>query len=223
MIKYFEGTVFNTGAEAIVNTINCDGFMGAGLALEFSLRYPKMLKDYEYKCKNKTISVGKIDTFKEGELLIINFPTKKSFKFPSQLKWVEEGLKDFVQNYKAYGIRSVAFPKLGCSNGGLDWSTVKQLMEKYLSDIDITVYICVDTLKEAQGKEKEMLDAFNKTKLSDISSNVKLSAKQIEELSKNIPYKRFWLIGKTPSIGKNTYKNLFQYFYNKPQMQMKLF
>ena len=223
MIKYFEGTVFNTDAEAIVNTINCDGFMGAGLALEFSLRYPKMLDDYEYKCKNKIIKTGKIDTFKENDILIINFPTKNSFKFPSQIKWIEEGLKDFVENYKSYNVKSIAFPKLGCSNGGLSWNEVKPLMEKYLADLEITIYICIDTIREAQGKEKEMLDAFNNCDLYELSSIIKLSSKQIDLLKSNIPYTRFWMIEKTPSIGKTTYKNLFKHFYNKYSKQLKLF
>lgn len=223
MIEYFEGTVFNTNADAIVNTINCDGFMGAGLALEFSLRYPNMLKDYEYKCKNNIIKIGKVDTFKEKDVLIVNFPTKNSFKFPSQIKWIEEGLQDFVANYKTYNIKSIAFPKLGCSNGGLDWSIVKNLMIKYLSNTEITVYICEDVIKEAQGKEKEMLEIFNKTDLFELAHNIKLSSKQIEALEKDRPYSRFWMISKTPSIGKTGYKNIFKYFYNIPSQQMKLF
>ena len=76
MIKYFEGTVFNTPAKAIVNTVNCDGFMGAGLALEFALRYPDMLRDYEAKCKSKQIKTGLVDYFQEKDITIINFPTK---------------------------------------------------------------------------------------------------------------------------------------------------
>ena len=92
--------VFNTDADAIVNTINCVGFMGKGLALEFSLRYPKLLVDYKEKCSKKEINIGKLYYYKEDNILIINFPTKKDYKFPSKLEWIEKGLLEFVNTYK---------------------------------------------------------------------------------------------------------------------------
>jgi O-acetyl-ADP-ribose deacetylase (regulator of RNase III) len=223
MIKYFEGTVFNTDAMAIVNTVNCDGFMGAGLALEFALRYPQMLVDYEQKCKKSSIKIGFVDYYKDKDIMIINFPTKNSFKFQSNIKWIEEGLKNFRQTYKERNISSVAFPKLGCSNGGLNWVDVKQIMEKYLSDLDIDVYICEDTLKIAQGKEKEMLDLFNNMPIEEIATITKLNQKQITAIINKRPYSRFWLVGKTSGIGKTSYNKLFNYFYNNPSSQMKLF
>jgi len=222
MIKYFDGTVFNTNSHAIVNTVNCDGFMGAGLALEFALRYPNMFNNYENKCKNKLIKVGQLDYFQD-EKMIINFPTKNSFKFPSHIKWIKEGLEDFCRTYKNYNIQSVAFPKLGCSNGGLEWNEVKLEMENYLLQLDIEVYICLDTLQIAQGTEKTMIDAFNKINLYELSNIVKLTQKQIVSLESKRPYTRFWMISKTDGIGKNTYKNLFKYFYKNQSEQMKLF
>lgn len=223
MINYYEGTVFNTDANAIVNTINCDGFMGAGLALEFALRYPNMLKDYENKCKNKQIKIGLIDYFKDQNITIVNFPTKNSFKYPSNIAWIKQGLQNFRDTYKSNNITSVAFPKLGCSNGGLDWDIVKNEMEKYLSDLDIDIYICTDTLKEAQGKELEMLQEINTISIEDLSQKVKINQKQKMALINNRPYKRFWMIAKTPDIGKTSYKNLFTYFYNNNSTQIKLF
>ena len=223
MIKYFEGTVFNTNADAIVNTVNCDGFMGAGLALEFALRYPNMLIDYQNKCNNSIIKVGKIDYYIDNEIKIINFPTKSNFKFPSHIKLIEDGLIDFVNSYKEHNIKSVAFPKLGCSNGGLNWEEVNILMEHYLSALDIDVFICLDTLKEAQGKEKEMLDSFNQISLHVLSQNIKLNQKQLDIIDQKRPISRFWKISKISSIGSTTYKNLFGYFYNTKVQQMQLF
>ncbi len=223
MIKYFEGTVFNTPAEAIVNTINCDGFMGAGLALEFALRYPNMLKDYENKCKNKLIKTGLIDYYKENDITIINFPTKSSFKFPSNIIWIKQGLQNFKDTYEENYIKSVAFPKLGCSNGGLKWDEVQILMENYLSNLNIDVYICTDSLNKAQGKELEMLEQINSIPIEELSQIVKLNQKQKDAIVKNRPFKRFWMISKTPDIGKTSYKNLFSHFYNNSSTQMKLF
>lgn len=215
MINYFEGTVFNSNAQALVNTINIVGVMGAGIALEFGLRYPDMLKDYEQKCINQELYMGKVDYFKLDNEYIINFPTKLHFKYPSKLKWIEEGLKNFVETYKNYNIKSVAFPKLGTARGGLSWADVKPLMEKYLSSLDIEVTICLDNLEYAQGKEKEMLDAFNRTDIEQLSKEIRLTKKQIAKLNEYKPYNRFWKIAATDGIGAKTYSNIFNYYYNK--------
>ena len=130
MIKYFNGTIFNVEVDAIVNTVNTVGVMGAGLALEFSLRYPEMYIAYKQKCDNKLLQVGELMYYQEKESLIINFPTKWHFKYPSKIEWIEKGLKEFVKTYKKYNINTVAFPKLGTLNGGLSWGDVKRLMEK---------------------------------------------------------------------------------------------
>lgn len=211
MITYLEGTVFNTDTDAIVNTINCIGVMNAGVALEYALRYPELLKDYEQKCKNKEISLGRIYYYKTKEKLIVNFPTKWHFKYPSKIEWIEEGLKDFVDTYKRYGIKSVAFTKLGTLNGGLDWNKVKFLMEKYLSKIDIQVYICLDNKKEAEGLEKEMLEVFNNLDIEDLKKDIKLTTKQIDALKNSLPLNRFWKIKEIEGIGSTTYKSLFNY------------
>lgn len=154
MLKYFEGSVFNVGAQALVNAVNCVGVMGAGIALAFKLRYPAMFEDYKIKCKNEKIITGKVDYYKnEDGTIIVNFPTKYHFKYPSQLIWIEQGLQDFVKTYQKHGITSVAFPKLGTGNGGLNWNEVKALMEKYLMNLDIDVYICLNNKKEAEGNK----------------------------------------------------------------------
>lgn len=223
MIKYFDGTVFNVDTDAIVNTVNCDGFMGAGLALEFALRYPKMYEQYKKDCATKSTRTGLVNYYNEENIVIINFPTKNSFKFPSHIKWIELGLINFVQTYKSKGITSVAFPKLGTANGGLSWNDVKELMEKYLSNLDIDIYICLDIEKEAQGIEKVMLNNFNKMSTSELASIIRLSQKQIDELNLRKPYSRFWQIQKTPTIGITTYKKMFEYFYSNLNSQMKLF
>lgn len=214
MIIYSDGTVFNADTQALVNTVNCTGVMGAGIALEFMLRYPEMFEDYELKCKNKRITTGKVDYYKNQDgTIIVNFPTKWHFKYPSKLIWVEQGLQDFLKTYKEYDITSIAFPKLGTSNGGLNWNDVKPLMEKYLSNLDIDVYICLDNKKDAEGIEKIMIDKFNSTSVEKLSSLVKLNAKQKDCIQKHMPYNRFWKISNTESIGMKTYSMIFNHFY----------
>lgn len=211
MITYLNGTVFNTDADAIVNTINCVGVMNAGLALEFGLRYPELLKEYEGKCKNNEINVGHIFYFKDKNKWIVNFPTKWHFRYPSKIEWIEDGLKDFVNTYKKFNIKSIAFSKLGTLNGGLDWYSVKKLMEKYLNNLDIPVYICLDNKKEAEGLEKKMVDIFNSLKGEDIKKYVNTTSKQLDTLNKAMPVNRFWKIKELEGIGITTYKKLFKY------------
>lgn len=163
MLQETQTTVFNTNAQAIVNTVNCVGVMGAGLALEFKLRFPQMYKDYSELCRRKEIKPGNLTVYRDDSTpLIINFPTKNHWKYPSQLKWIEQGLQHFVQVYTQWGITSVAFPKLGCDRGGLNWSDVYQLIQKYLQDLpNLTVYICLDTQTNPQGLEKALVDLVN--------------------------------------------------------------
>ena len=210
MVKYYNGTVFNCDAEAIVNTVNCLGVMGAGIALEFSLRYPEMFKDYEEKCKRDMIRTGSVDYYHYEDKVIVNFPTKWHFKYPSKIEWVEQGLKDFVSTYRSQGIRSVAFPKLGTYNGGLEWETVRYLMERYLGAIDIPVYICLDT-SEAEGLEKKMLDFVNSLDVSSLKPHMRVTEKQMETIERNRPFKRFWMIKELDGIGITVYSKLFNY------------
>ncbi len=143
-IEYkFNQDIFQSKTYAIVNTVNCVGVMGAGLAKEFKKRYPEMYKEYRKKCENNEIEIGKLHIFRTLDRLIINFPTKKHWKNNSNLEWIEAGLKNFVKNYKKWNIPSAAFPQLGTSHGKLDWNDVRFVMEKYLDSIDINVEIYV--------------------------------------------------------------------------------
>lgn len=221
MIKYSNSNVFNADADCIVNTVNCEGFMGKGIALEFSLRYPKLLDDYKIKCEKKEIAIGKVDYFITDDKIIVNFPTKKFFKFPSQISWIEQGLKDFIGTYRKYNIKKIAFPPLGCGNGGLEFSKVKIIMEKYLSNLDIDVIICLDK-NGAEGKEKEMLSYFNKYKIEELSNYFRLTSKQIQILKNNQnKLSRFYMIRNLKGIGINTYKNIFDYFYHNKEEKTK--
>lgn len=135
-IEYVEGDIFEAKTQVVVNTVNCKGVMGKGLALQFKKKYPGMYRDYKLKCKEGKIKIGKPDLYK-GTLgyWILNFPTKNDWRQKSQLEYIEDGLAYFKKKYKEWGITSIAFPKLGCQLGGLDWTQVRPKMEKYLSDL----------------------------------------------------------------------------------------
>lgn len=149
MIKYrYNENIFKSKSTALVNTVNCVGVMGAGIAKEFKLRFPEMFKDYVKKCNVNKIRIGKLDIYKINDRkIIINFPTKDHWKYPSKLEYIEKGLIDFVKNYKSWNIISIAFPQLGCGKGGLKWNDVKYLMKEYLIDLDINIEVYVSGLK----------------------------------------------------------------------------
>ena len=213
MIKVTDSTVFNTDAECIVNTINCVGFMGRGIALEFALRYPKLEEQYIVECRKNLIHTGRVYFYNIDGQKIINFPTKFHFKYPSQIEWIEQGLQFFVENYKKWNIKSIAFPILGSLNGGLDGKVVEGLMKQYLSNVDIDVYICHSRLVE--GKELEMIESFKNTSVEGIKKHIRLTSKQfiaLESHQKQI--KRFSEILEIDGIGLDTYKSIFRLFYN---------
>lgn len=143
-ITYVKTSIFDSEADAIVNPVNTEGVMGGGLAKQFRDKYPWMDVEYRRLCETGKMKIGSLFVYvsKSDSKTIINFPTKEQWRNNSKLKYIESGLKEFVNIYKDLEIHSVAFPKLGCGLGWLDWLTeVKPLMEKYLSDLDIDVYI----------------------------------------------------------------------------------
>lgn len=144
-IKFINGNIFNTKAQVIVNTVNCVGVMGKGVALVFKLRYPKMFDIYQDYCTQKFIGIGKLWLYKAeaDKPWVLNFPTKFHWKYPSKIEYIEKGLIKFVETYKEKDIHTIAFPLLGTHNGGLDKQEVKNLMNKYLgkcTDLSIEIY-----------------------------------------------------------------------------------
>lgn len=136
--------IFDSQCQTIVNTVNCVGVMGKGLALEMKKRYPDMFEKYKDFCNKGLIDIGKLWLYKHSdEKWILNFPTKKDWRNPSEYEYIEDGMIKFVETYKERGIKTVAFPMLGCSNGGLDKNIVIQIMTKHLvkcTDLIVEIY-----------------------------------------------------------------------------------
>lgn len=164
MITYKEGNIFESNAEALVNTVNTVGVMGKGIALQFKNNFLANYRTYSQACKNGEVMVGKMFVFRDsnlsmGERIIINFPTKTDWRKPSEYIYVENGLKDLVKVIQQYKIKSLALPPLGAGNGGLKWEKVKDLINQYLGDlpIDIFVYEPNVEIKEELKKERVKL------------------------------------------------------------------
>lgn len=142
MITYVDGDLFQSPAKVLVNTVNTVGVMGKGIAYEFKRIYPDMFAKYQTLCEKGLFDIGQLWLYKTSHKWILNFPTKKHWRNKSRPEYIAAGLEKFVNTYDEKGITSVSFPMLGCGNGELDWdSQVKPLMEKYLRDLPIPVYI----------------------------------------------------------------------------------
>ncbi len=142
MLTYVTISLFDSPAQALVNTVNTKGVMGKGIAAVFKKLYPEMFKQYRRLCDEKKLDIGTLHLYRTINKIIVNFPTKKHWRNPSRVEYIEAGLEKFVQHYTDYGISSVSFPQLGCGNGELDWQAqVQPVMERYLHNLPIPVYI----------------------------------------------------------------------------------
>lgn len=142
-IEFKTGDMFQEPTEAIVNTVNCVGVMGKGVALEFKRRWPANFRAYKHVCDAGELKPGKVFVFENQDFLntgihryLVNFPTKQHWRAASRMEFIDSGLDDLVGWIKKTGVSSIALPPLGCGNGGLNWSEVRLLIEEKLSDLE---------------------------------------------------------------------------------------
>jgi len=135
------GNILESSSEALVNTVNCEGFMGKGLAYQFKKRFPETNKSYIKACNKGELKPGKIHTFKEDGKVIINFPTKDKWREKSKIEYIENGMKVLNDFILKENIKSIAIPPLGSGNGGLKWEEVKEIILKYAYPLSKTVNI----------------------------------------------------------------------------------
>ena len=156
MIKYVTGNILESDAECLINTVNCEGYMGKGIAYQFKLKFPNNNKDYVKACKNGALMIGKIHHYVEDGKVIINFPTKIEWRKKSEIEYIEKGLVELVKLLPKLNVSSVAIPPLGCGNGGLRWDEVKTLIIKILGDLsDKYEFIIYEPSKNYIAKAKE--------------------------------------------------------------------
>jgi len=147
MIEYRQGDLLACNTEAIVNTVNCVGIMGRGIALQFKKQYPDNFKHYETACKRGDVVPGKMFVYETNSLMnprvIINFPTKRHWRGASRIEDIDNGLTDLIKVIKKHNIKSIAIPPLGCGLGGLEWNEVKPRIESafvQLNNVEIIVF-----------------------------------------------------------------------------------
>lgn len=140
MLRFVQGDLLKAPVEALVNTVNTVGVMGKGVALQFKRTYPENYQAYVKACRRGEVQIGRIFVYDRGPMAqpryILNFPTKKHWRYPSRMEYVEEGLKDLVRVIRELGIRSVALPPLGAGSGGLPWPEVRQRIQEVLGPLE---------------------------------------------------------------------------------------
>lgn len=163
MITIKSGDILCANVEAVVNTVNCVGIMGKGIALQFKFKYPDNFSFYKKVCDSGKMIVGKVLVFKreatENPKYIINFPTKRHWKGKSKIEDIVKGLDSLIKVVKEENIKSIAIPALGSGLGGLDWSLVKPIV--------------IDAFSDLEGVDVQLFEPFYNPKPENIEVNTK--------------------------------------------------
>lgn len=195
MITFTVGNILDSNADAIVNTVNCEGYMGKGIAYQFKLKYPENNVVYEKLCKSGNFKPGDLLIYNESNKTIINFPTKDKWRNKSKYEFIIDGLTTLISKLPNLKIKSIAFPPLGCGNGGLNWNKVKSILIDTLTpfeeNFDFIIYEPSTNIKYIKNETrvpklntshlllmhlKLGLKKFNKTRLQKAAFMVNLFA-----------------------------------------------
>ncbi|WP_285124186.1 macro domain-containing protein [Lactococcus petauri] len=155
------GDILSSSSQAIVNTVNCEGYLGKGLAYQFKTKYPEMEESYKEACESGTLKPGRLHFYQAEDRLIINFPTKDKWRANSKMEYIQKGLVTLAGEIVNKNLKTIAIPPLGSGNGGLNWHDVKNEIKKYLYkislDVDIEVYEPTDS---GVSNEKEKISNY---------------------------------------------------------------
>ncbi len=203
MIKTRTGDLFSSQAQTLVNTVNCVGIMGKGIALGFKERFPDMYKEYVRLCDSARVRLGKPYLYKQlAGQWVLNFPTKDHWRSVSKLSDIVEGLEYLEKHYEEWGIQSLAVPPLGCGNGGLEWRVVGPTLYRHLNRLRISVELYAPLGTNPVELTPEFLDSESRSvapgSLAGASSRVPAGALALVEVLQRIvsePY--HWPVGRT--------------------------
>lgn len=173
VIKYTQGNIFESNCQALINTVNCEGKMGKGLAYQFKKKFPEMEQDYVKVCEHGELYPGKLHIYQENKILIINFPTKNKWREKSKIEYIINGLKNLKEEIVKRDIKSVAIPPLGAGNGGLNWNEVKSEINRELLDMENVVFEVYEPSTNINKKGKEPKVNFDVLLLAYICKNLK--------------------------------------------------
>ncbi len=219
------GNIFSTSAGVLVNTVNCVGVMGAGLALECRYRFPQMFEEYRRLCDSRIMTPGTLQLWKFSRPWILNFPTKSDWRFPSKLEYIRKGLLSFERKSVEEGIEHAAFPRLGTAHGGLEWSEVEPLMLDTFARIDgITIEIWeFDPLARDESFERLRLFA-GRVGQTEFTSQIGLRDPQARLVWRAIDGEQvgsLLALQQIPGIGPKTVERIYKWLFG-PRGQASL-
>lgn len=211
MLKEYPHSVFDAPADTITNTINTEGVMGAGLALEFRLRFPSMFRDYRERCRRGQVVPGRPYIYSTpGTLRILNFPTKADWRHPSKMAWIREGLEWISENHASRSIETLALPKLGANQGGLPWPEVEGQISEVLGPEEIEVWICLDRSPAPGGSEAKMMERLSGTTVEELVDQAGIR-RDIAKKAVEADIARFRELLQVKGVGERSYEKLFRY------------
>lgn len=199
MITVKTGDLLKSPSHALVNTVNCVGIMGKGVALAFKKRYPEMFKDYVQRCQRGEVRLGHPYTYATDDgHVVVNFPTKDHWRAVSRLSDILLGLDSLKEHYQEWGIRSIAVPPLGCGNGQLEWRVIGPTLHRELSKLAIPVELYAPLGTPA---EQMQLDFFTEPTValpeSPESSFIEPSWVALVEVLRRIEQRQYrWPVGR---------------------------
>lgn len=211
-VKIINGNIFTSKCQTIVNTINCVGVMGAGIALEFRLRYPEMYKKYVNLCNEKKIAPGMLWLYKSPEKWVLNFPTKNDWKDPSEEEYLHKGLEKFIATYKVKNIQSIAFPLLGADKGKIDSETSLSIINFYLKNIDIETEIYIYNPSAEDDLYGEFKKFLASQSIKILSGSINIKTHYLEKIISSIErdeVKQINQLLKTKGVGVKTLEKIF--------------
>lgn len=184
MLKLVTGDFFDYNADIRINTVNCVGVMGAGVALAFKKRFPEMFKDYAQACSKDEVQPGTPHVWHENgmfqKLTIVNFPTKIHWRDPSEYEYIEKGLvwlRRFLEDKEG---STVTVPALGCGHGGLDWNIVSKMIVEHLEGLDCTILLFEPRSSVETNSSNDYDEILIKEKVSTLLPNHDLYPKQLK-------------------------------------------
>ncbi len=211
MIEYVKGNIFDSDADCIFNTVNCEGFMGKGIAYQFKERFPDNNRQYKEYCKEGKLRPGVLLILTEKGKTIVNFPTKDKWRNPSKMEYISDGLDEFIRVLPELRIKKVAIPPLGCGNGGLEWRDVKRLIEDKLRDCNTVIQLYEPTSSGKVCYYEKHMTAYDLVLLYVKEHLTKASSLRFQ---KTIYYANYYCGAKLYSFSRGKYGPYSKDLYN---------
>ena len=214
-ITEIRGNIFESSCQTLVNTVNCVGVMGKGIAFEYRHRFPEMYLAYANMCKQRQLRPGLLHLWTKNIPWVLNFPTKNDWKLPSKIKFIEDGLIKFVDTYCMRGISSIAFPELGTSSGGLEWKDVRILMYRYLEalpNLDVEIYhfdpSAQDTYFDTLFQKVHRFDALDYKNYLNIST---AQARILRDALQSGEIRSMLALQNIHGVGEKTFEKIYSF------------